>query len=480
MPKTTAATSKRRHNPLEADLVSTGVLKNNSGKKSKNTRADNDEDEQKYVDAKASRNILAMSRSLIEEEENLRTTQNAVSGSAPSAFEFDPSRFDRNDDEDDKFENDEAWGEEEEEEVEEIEVDATDLETFNQFITPTMNEDPLLTHGWDGKPEGAEEQGQSVNLADLILAKIAEKEAGGPQGGYRDEPGPIDEDYEIPPKVMEVFEKIGMILSRYKSGPLPKPFKVLPQIPHWEDILPITQPESWTPNACYAATRIFASAKEAVLQRFMEMVILERVREDIHETKKLNVHLFNSLKKALYKPGGFFKGFLFPLAASGTCSLREAQIVAGVLTRVTIPAVHSGMAIKGLCEISSAQASQRLDCVSATNFLLKTLIEKRHALPFQALDALVFHFLRYPAFATGGHMAPNALPVIFHQCMLSFAQRYKTNITEDQREALLDLLLTHGHDKISPEIRRELLAGRGGGVPVAQPGFDGDDTMLDA
>lgn len=40
------------------------------------------------------------------------------------------------------------------------------------------------------------------------------------------------------------------------------------------------------------------------------MVILERVREDIHETKKLNVHLFNSLKKALYKPGGFFKGML--------------------------------------------------------------------------------------------------------------------------------------------------------------------------
>ena len=38
------------------------------------------------------------------------------------------------------------------------------------------------------------------------------------------------------------------------------------------------------------------------------MVILDRVREDIHETKKLNIHLFNCLKKALYKPAGFFKG----------------------------------------------------------------------------------------------------------------------------------------------------------------------------
>ena len=40
----------------------------------------------------------------------------------------------------------------------------------------------------------------------------------------------------------------------------------------------------------------------------MEMVILERVREDIYENKTLNVHLFNCLKRGLYKPGGFFKG----------------------------------------------------------------------------------------------------------------------------------------------------------------------------
>lgn len=53
-------------------------------------------------------------------------------------------------------------------------------------------------------------------------------------------------------------------------------------------------------------------------------------------------------------------------------------------------------------------------------------------------------------------------------------------VTEDQREALLDLLLSHGHSAIGPEVRRELLAGRGRGV-VAEPqgaAFDGDDTML--
>lgn len=71
------------------------------------------------------------------------------------------------------------------------------------------------------------------------------------------------------------------------------------------------------------------------------------------------------------------------------------------------------------------------------------------------------------------------LPVIWHQCLLAFAQRYRNDITEDQREALLDLLLSHGHHSIGPEVRRELLAGRGRGVPLEQgPVVDGDDTML--
>lgn len=88
------------------------------------------------------------------------------------------------------------------------------------------------------------------------------------------------------------------------------------------------------------------------------------------------------------------------------------------------------------------------------------------------MDALVIHFLRARASA--------AQPVVWHQSFLLFAQRYHDSITEDQREALLDLLLTHSHGAIGPEIRRELLAGRGRGVPMPEEGdqFDGDDTMV--
>lgn len=288
------------------------------------------------------------------------------------------------------------------------------------------------------------------------------------------------------------LRRIGQILARYKSGPLPKPFKILPTIPHWEEILDVTKPESWSPNACYQATRIFVSSKPAVVQRFLEMVILERVREDIYETKKLNVHLFNSLKKGLYKPSAFFKGFLFPLVGSGVCTLREAQIVSAVLVRVSIPVLHSAAALKGLCDIAAQEASQGTEGGGATNIFIKALLEKKYALPYQVIDALVFHFLRFrsedPAAVRAGDAmvgvsgdgnAKTKLPVIWHQSLLAFAQRYKGDITEDQREALLDLLLSHGHSAIGPEVRRELLAGRGRGVVMEPQGdaLDGDDTM---
>ncbi|KAI4865818.1 Bystin-domain-containing protein [Hypoxylon rubiginosum] len=478
MPKATTPTAmrqSRRHNPLEDDLLATGPLR---AKAPKRKSKDVDEDQEGYIDSKASKKILKIGRELAEEIDVAPPRPPTES----NAFGFD-SRFDE--EEDGAFEDEEVWGDEDEI-VEEIEIEPEDLDTFNKFL-PT-DEDPLLTHGWGGQAP-AEEQGSGTNLADLILARIAQHESG--QDGEQ-ELAPVDEDYELSPKVVEVYTKIGMILSRYKSGKLPKPFKILPTVPHWEDIIELTKPDQWTPNACYEATKIFVSSNPVVVRRFVEMILLDRVREDIHETKKLNVHLFNALKKALYKPAAWFKGFLFPLVESGTCTLREAHIISAVLARVSVPVLHSGAAIKGLCEIAAREASAGTEGGGATNVFIKTLLEKKYALPYQVIDSLVFHFLRFrsvdpasiregDAMDIGGERAATRakLPVIWHQCLLVFAQRYRNEITEDQREALLDLLLTHGHHTIGPEIRRELLAGRGRGVLAEQPdaAFDGDDTM---
>lgn len=278
-----------------------------------------------------------------------------------------------------------------------------------------------------------------------------------------------------------------MILSRYKSGPLPKPFKILPSVPNWPTLLDITQPERWTANAVYAATRIFISAKPWVAQEFISTVLLERVREEIHETKKLNVHTYNALRKALYKPACFFKGLLFPLVSGGTCSLREAHIVSSVIARVSIPVLHSAAALLRMCDLAAEQSMRSLESTGAVNTFIRVFLEKKYAMPYKVIDALVFHFLRFrnedPAAMEGpGSSKAYKLPVLWHQSLLVFAQRYRNDITEDQREALLDLLLVRGHKDIGPEVRRELLAGRGRGVVVLDPeqqnALDaGDDTM---
>lgn len=295
------------------------------------------------------------------------------------------------------------------------------------------------------------------------------------------------------------LSRVGLILSRYKSGPLPKPFKILPTLPQWSIFLDITRPDSWTPNAVYAGMRIFISSKPVIAQEFISTVLLERVRQEIHETRKLNVHVYNALKKALYKPACFFKGLLFPLVSSGACTLREAHIVSSVIARVSIPILHSAAALLRLCEISAEQTSASLSSegTGATNMFIRVFLEKKYALPYKVIDALVFHFLRFRGSnaiddvvmadsATRQPLSAAAamnfkLPVLWHQSLLVFAQRYRNDITEDQREALLDLLLVRGHKDIGPEVRRELLAGRGRGVVVpdndGKSAAAGDDTM---
>merc|ERR1711934_690698 len=47
------------------------------------------------------------------------------------------------------------------------------------------------------------------------------------------------------------------------------------------------------------------------------------------------------------------------------------------------------------------------------SLFLRTLIEKKYALPFRVMDALVFHFLRFKN-------EKRVLPVLWHQCFLSF------------------------------------------------------------
>lgn len=197
MPKTTASVSEarqpRRHNPLEDDLLATGPLRSKPIKR----KLGKDDGGENYVDSRASRNILRIGRELADEEEEM---QKASKPNAAFSFE---SRFEDEVDEA-AYEDEEAWGDEEEV-VEEVELAPEDLETFGRFF-PTQD-DPILRQGWGGAAEEPVQE-QGTNLADLILAKIAEHEAQNASGQSRGA-AVMDEEYELPPKVIEVYTKYG-------------------------------------------------------------------------------------------------------------------------------------------------------------------------------------------------------------------------------------------------------------------------------
>ena len=58
----------------------------------------------------------------------------------------------------------------------------------------------------------------------------------------------------------------------------------------------------------YQATRLFVSSLNARLaQRFLALVLLPHVRQDIRENRRLHFALFQAMKKAAYKPDAFYK-----------------------------------------------------------------------------------------------------------------------------------------------------------------------------
>merc|ERR1711871_902859 len=115
---------------------------------------------------------------------------------------------------------------------------------------------------------------QQVKLSDIIMQKIAEKEMMA-EGGHMEEEEALD------PKVVEVYQGVGKVLQRYKSGKLPKAFKMISQLSNWEEILYITEPDDWSNVAMYEATRSFTARHQSVLQRFLNLVLLPRISDDI-------------------------------------------------------------------------------------------------------------------------------------------------------------------------------------------------------
>jgi essential nuclear protein 1 len=420
--------------------------------KEKNNRKDGEDEataRETLLDEKASQRILALSRTQQRElvADEARVLQRR--GQQRRAVDSD--------DDDEEEPDDDLIVDDDNEEEEFVIENDNGYVTLAEGAMGLSEEDAALV---ESMMRGSDER---RTLADIILEKIEEKEAEkrGQGGQQQDEP-----ELQLPPKVVEVYTEIGKMLSRYTSGKLPKAFKVIPSLSNWEDVLYLTRPDLWTPQAMYAATRIFASnLNPKMAQRFYNLVLLDSVRADIQRNKKLNYHYYMALKKSVYKPAAFFKGVLLPLCQD-SCTLREAAIVASVLQRVSIPVHHSAVAIHKL--------AQQQDYSGAGSIFIRTLLNKKYSLPAPVIGSLVRHFASFAG-------DDQDLPVLWHQALLVFVQRYKNEVQDEARESLRLVMRKHFHHKITPEIRRELFGAqawkdeRKGALSV---GADGDDMDL--
>jgi len=387
--------------PLE-DQINSGNFAAPTGRVKERPRLDEDEN---YVESRLSKSIITQARQQAAEIEDefgvpAATKSKAVSLGSPGS--------------DDESEDD-------------LEIQKYDEKEV------AVNEDDDLAIRMFMKPSGV----KTRTLADIINEKITEKKT------------EIDTQFtdtsevakDIDPKVCEMYTEVGKLLTRYRSGKIPKAFKVLPQFRNWEQLLYLTNPDMWSAAAMYQATRVFTSnLKEKMAQRFFNLILLPRVRDDIDTFQRLNFHLFQALRKALFKPGAFFKGFLLPLCESGTCTLREAIIVGSVLAKNSIPVLHSCAAMLKIAEMEYS---------GSNSIFLRVLLDKKYALPYRVVDSVVFHFLNF-------RNDKRTMPVLWHQAMLTFVQRYKQDISSEQKLAMLEILKIHNHHSITEEVRREL------------------------
>ncbi|RID53412.1 hypothetical protein BRARA_G00805 [Brassica rapa] len=242
--------------------------------------------------------------------------------------------------------------------------------------------------------------------------------------------------------------RLGEFMSLYTNGKMPKALNHLTRLENWESLLKLTQPESWSPNAMYKATNMFASSSKA--ERFYELFLLPRVREDIRIHKKLHFCLYQSLKKALFKPKGFYCGILLPLCKSGTCTIPEAVIIGSIIHKFSIPEKFSSAALVCLAE---------MEFLGTRSYFMKAILEKKYALAHLAIDAVAAHFLRFCK-------ETKVMPVIWHQTLLAFVQRYKHELRKEDKKSLTSLLEKQNHELITPEIVRELVSSRNRGEMV--------------
>lgn len=279
------------------------------------------------------------------------------------------------------------------------------------------------------QPSEKPQEGERT-LADIIMQKLATGDfVDGDKVDQQSQLESLKGASALDPKVVAAYKKVGVVMRSFRSGKLPKAFKIVPQTQDWEELLMLTNPSAWSPHSHFEAAKIFASQfNSKMAQRYYNIILLPAVQQNVEQYKKLNYHLYMAVKKAMFKTSAFFKGFLLPLAEEATT--REAIIVGSILQKMSINVLDVAAAL-----VKMTTYEYKL----GNGYFIKVLLTKRYTLPTMVLDELINYFCKtgmqseyegeededkyeQPEY----EQLPEEMPVMWHQTVLALVQCYKT------------------------------------------------------
>jgi essential nuclear protein 1 len=76
---------------------------------------------------------------------------------------------------------------------------------------------------------------QSRTIADIIMEKLTQKKTEIETINIDDNESRVME-VHLDDRIVNMYKQIGEVLSKYRSGKLPKAFKILPTLTNWEHV----------------------------------------------------------------------------------------------------------------------------------------------------------------------------------------------------------------------------------------------------
>ena len=182
------------------------------------------------------------------------------------------------------------------------------------------------------------------------------------------------------------------------------------------------------------AVNIFASNFDPVrAEEFYRSWLSPAVKRDLANSKKLNVHLYEALKKALYKTNAWFKGIMFEFC-SETTMLREMKVIESLVSKMSIPVITASVAMLKLMEMPPT---------TPVVHYLAAFLNKHYTLPKRVLTGITEYLLTFT-------LQEGELSVAWQTLFLTLVKQYGQSLDEMAKGALQELARIKPHKLITP------------------------------